>query len=285
MNKAKSLYISIYASLLFLGLFLSVKALFTQAFDISWLGAVIALLPTAYMFATLMTFRVARTSPSLPLQLYAALTGGAISSLGFLFFDGSAIALFFGVGIGVIGFLLYDFWYSRFARPTNAKLQLGNRLPGFELKDSQQGVIGSASFIGKPTLLIFFRGNWCPLCMAQLKEVVAQYKEIAAKGVEVALISPQPEKNTQKLASKFDVPYRFLTDEGNKVARQLGIANTDGTPAGLGLIGYESETVLPTVLLTNAVGELVYIDMTENYRVRPEPDQFLRIIEENGIAV
>jgi len=42
---------------------------------------------------------------------------------------------------------------------------------------------------------------------------------------------------------------------------------------------------MPTVLLTNAVGELVYIDMTENYRVRPEPDQFLRIIEEKGVAV
>jgi hypothetical protein len=69
------------------------------------------------------------------------------------------------------------------------------------------------------------------------------------------------------------------------VARQLGIVNPDGTPAGLGLMGYESETVMPAVLLTNAAGELVYIDMTDSYRVRPEPDQFLRISEEKGVAV
>ena len=285
MNKAKSLYISLYTSLLFLGLFLSVKALLTQAFDLTWLGAVIALVPAAYMFSTLMTFRVARTSPDLPFQIYAALTGGVISSIGFLLFDGSAVAFFFSVGVGVIGFLLYDFWYSRFTRPPNQALQLGKRLPDFELKDSKLGIVKSASFIGKPTLMIFFRGNWCPLCMAQIKEVAAQYKEIAAKGVEVALVSPQPEANTQKLAAKFDVPYRFLTDEGSKVARQLEIVNPYGTPAGLGLMGYESETVMPTVLLTNAAGELVYIDMTENYRVRPEPNQFLRIIEEKGVAV
>ncbi|MBL4607092.1 MAG: redoxin domain-containing protein [Pseudomonadales bacterium] len=285
MNKAKSIYISLYSTLLFLGVFLSLRALFTQAFDLTWLGAVVALLPTAYMFGTLMTFRVARTSSNLPIQIYAALIGGVTSTVGFLFFEGSALALFFGVGIGVIGFLLYDFWYSRFTRSSNTVLQLGNRLPSFELKDTQLGPVNSASFIGKPTLMIFFRGNWCPLCMAQLKEVAGQYKEIAEKGVEVALISPQPEANTQKLAKKFDVPYRFLTDEGNKVARQLGIMNEDGTPAGLGLMGYESETVLPTVLLTNAAGELVYIDMTDNYRVRPEPDQFLKIIEEKGVAV
>jgi len=52
MNKAKSLY----TSLLFLGLFLSVKALLTQAFDLTWLGAVVALAPAAYMFSTLMAF-------------------------------------------------------------------------------------------------------------------------------------------------------------------------------------------------------------------------------------
>ena len=285
MNKAKSIYISIYAPLLFIGLFLSLKALFTQAFDVAWLGTLVALLPTVYMFATLMTFRVARTSSSLPFQLYSALIGGFIAAIGFLFFEGSPAALFFGAGVGLVGFLLYDFWYSRFSRTAGAALQLGKRLPDFELKDSEKGVVSSGSFIGKPVLMIFFRGNWCPLCMAQIKEVAAQYQEISDKGVEVALISPQPEKYTQKLASKFNVPYRFLTDEGNKVAKLLGIVNAGGTPAGLGLMGYDSETVLPTVLLTNGAGELVYIDLTDNYRVRPEPDQFLRIIEEKGVAV
>jgi len=49
------------------------------------------------------------------------------------------------------------------------------------LKDGKLGAVKSASFIGKPTLMIFFRGTWCTLCMAQIKEVVLQYKEIAAR--------------------------------------------------------------------------------------------------------
>jgi len=66
---------------------------------------------------------------------------------------------------------------------------------------------------------------------------------------------------------KFDVTYRFLTDENNKTTRRLEIVNPDGAPVGLGLIGYVSEAVMPTALLINAVGKLLYIDMTENYRV------------------
>jgi len=49
------------------------------------------------------------------------------------------------------------------------------------LKDGKLGTVKSASFIGKPTLIIFFRGTWCTLCMAQIKEVVLQYKEIATR--------------------------------------------------------------------------------------------------------
>lgn len=38
-------------------------------------------------------------------------------------------------------------------------------------------------------------------------------------GVRIALVSPQPHKSTIALAKRFDVPFDFLTDEGNKVAK------------------------------------------------------------------
>jgi len=90
---------------------------------------------------------VARTSPDLPFQIYAALAGGAISSVGFLLFDGSAVAFFFAVGVGVIGFLPYDFWYSRFTRPPNQALQLGKRLPDLELN--------LETAVGRPKLEVY----------------------------------------------------------------------------------------------------------------------------------
>jgi hypothetical protein len=41
--------------------------------------------------------------------------------------------------------------------------------------------------------------------------------------------------------------------------------------------------VLPTALFINAEGAIVYSDQTSNYRVRPEPEEYLRVAEANGL--
>ncbi len=62
----------------------------------------------------------------------------------------------------------------------------------------------------------------------------------------------------------------------------MGIVNADGTPAGM--IGYESDTVLPPVVVTDAEGRIVYADQTDNYRVRPTPDTVLAALHAAGLA-
>ena len=126
--------------------------------------------------------------------------------------------------------------------------------------------------------MLFFRGNWCPLCMAQIREIAAQYREIEALGARVLLISPQPQAHTRQLAQKFDVNFLFLQDPHNQVARQLGILSEFGIPTGLEVMGYETEAPMPTVIITDATGTVVWVDETDNYRVRPEPGQFLKVL-------
>ena len=57
-----------------------------------------------------------------------------------------------------------------------------------------------------------------------------------------------------------------------------GIASSSGIPAGMEILGYDSETVMPTVLLTDTGGTIVYSHQTDNYRVRPEPGTFLEVM-------
>jgi peroxiredoxin len=111
------------------------------------------------------------------------------------------------------------------------------------------------------------------LCMAQVGEIADRWREIEALGAQVVLVSPQDEPHTRSLAARHDVAFRYLRDEGLAAARRLGIANPDGTPAGL--IGYESDTVLPTLVVTDGEGRVVYANQTDNYRVRPAVDTVL----------
>jgi peroxiredoxin len=78
-----------------------------------------------------------------------------------------------------------------------------------------------------------------------------------------------------------DVPFHFLIDADNELAESLGIAIDYGVPAGLPG-GYAPSTVMPTVVVTNANGTIVFSDQTDNYRVRPEPDVFLAILRRSG---
>ncbi len=117
--------------------------------------------------------------------------------------------------------------------------------------------------------------------MAQIKEIAAQYEELDKLGVNTVFISPQPHKHTKNLANKYKLNFHFLVDHKNKVAKQLGTFAENGIPAGFQVLGYDSDTVMPTVVITDNTGKIIFADLTDNYRVRPEPEVFLEIIRES----
>ena len=124
------------------------------------------------------------------------------------------------------------------------------------------------------------RSNFAP-CL-QIREIADRYADLAALGIQVVLISPQPEEQSRRLAAQYDVPFRFLVDQGNELAQKFGIAIRNGVPIGLPG-GYPPDTVLPTLVVCSANGTILFSDQTDNYRVRPEPDVFLAILRRSGV--
>ncbi|MEO0499257.1 MAG: peroxiredoxin family protein [Pseudomonadota bacterium] len=240
-----------------------------------WAGVAIAAAPLPLFVGVLMlTSAVARTSANLPLPL-AISVAGALAAIAL---PGGTLPALLAIAAAA-AHIWYVFVYSRFGRQPSKTLRLGAMLPDFTLTDEHGNDIGSAAFRDAPALFLFFRGNWCPLCMAQIREVADDYKRLAAQGVEVVLVSPQPEAQTAKLAAKFDVPFHFLTDKDLKAATALDIAAIGGTPVGIDAMGYGEDTVMPTVIATDRSGRIIFLDQTDNYRVRPEPETFLAIFE------
>ena len=252
---------------------------------LAWFGVLLTTIPILMIIGILMTFKnVARTSAHFPIPNLLGATGVALSVWAWYDQETDALAPALATAAWA-GFLLYAYWFSTFGgRQPSLRLIGGNKLPGFNLKDANGKIISSAQLTDRPAILIFYRGNWCPLCMAQLKELVARYKEIGELGVRVAMISPQPHSNTVELAKQYDVKFDFLTDEGNAAARALGIENINGTPMGMQMFGYENDTVLPTVVITGKDGKIIWTHETDNYRIRPEPDVYLDVLRKHGVV-
>ncbi len=278
MHGFKSAFVSVYSSAAFVVAITAIVQLVKAPSVLSpWVGVLVASLPVAAFFGRLFVLPTART----PNHLWGLLTLGVVGSTWSALMGGQWEVVL-ASAIGVLGLFIYDFWFSQFGARESAVLATGQRLPDFALPDADGQVQQSSELLKQPTVWMFFRGNWCPICMAQIREVATQYREIADRGAQVVLVSPQPEGHTRKLAARFDVPMRFLVDANNQVARQLGICAENGLPLGLQVLGYDSDVPMPTVLITDSQGTIVYSDQTSNYRIRPEPDEFLRILD--GVA-
>lgn len=273
--RVKATFIGLYIPALLVGVIYAGYNLSQDPGSFLWLGALISLLPMMIFFTSLVVVNLARTSNSLlayQIPIWIGIVLSAYDNQG----QWWVVLYCFSVGTG--GSLLYIYWYSSYGREENQGLAVGQQLPSFVLETENKTIVSSESFIGNTTLLMFYRGNWCPLCVAQVKEVSAQYKAMVDKGVNVILVSPQSHKHTADIAKKFDVPFAFLVDVDNEAARILNIVDEGGLPLGVDLLGYGLDTVMPTVLITDKAGKIIFSDLTDNYRVRPEPETFMKVI-------
>ena len=281
MERLKPLFISIFISA---AAIMSVYGIFQIARGVQpamlWLGMSIAALPPTLFFSWLMVAKPPRTSNHpLPVTLVSAL--GVVISMVYAWRYPNLDALgFFWAALVFVSWIVYVRWYSNFGgRTYPAQLHEGEKLPEFSVLSLDDKLVSSFSFKGKPTIIVFYRGNWCPLCVAQIEELAESYRNIEERGARVVMISSQPAEKSQRLAAKIRAPIRFMVDPNNEAARQLGISRQNSIPFGMQLLGYDSETALPTVVITDADGKILFTDLTDNYRHRPEPEKLLKVLD------
>lgn len=285
MNLLKSVFISGFITwLAALSLYAITRLLMGTEPLFSWLGLALAALSPLAFFIKAFVSKSPRSSRH-PVE-YSILSGlGLVVTMTMSFRYGQAAgSMHIWAGATLLAWIVYLRWYSVFRGRGANTLKVGAPLPEFRLESLQGHIVSSESFKAKPHLLLFYRGNWCPFCTAQIEELAAAYQRLEKAGLNVVLISPQSIKKNRALAARFDVPMVFLRDRDNTAAEQLGIVQKWGTPMGMQLLGYASDTVMPTIIMTDAQGQIIYSDQTDNYRVRPKPKVFEAILRETELV-
>jgi len=248
---------------------------------LAWVAAAVANLPLPMFWLRLRFSRVARTSADLPLLILVS-AAGAVVALWETYMARSAA--WQPAAIAIVGttlLLLYVFWYSRLGRMPNARLEIRNKLPEFELADLDGGRVRSSRFLGAPAVWLFYRGNWDPFCVAQVHEIAGRFADLEKLGIQLNLVSSQPADKVRQLAGELSAPVRFLVDRNAEVAEALDIAERHAIPAG-SAAGYARVGAMPTTIVTNGSGTILFTDQTDNYRVRPEPDIYISILRRAG---
>ena len=283
MNSFKRIYVMIYITFAAALLIASIAAIAGGVTSTGWYGVALTALPINLMLMmAMLTRRMARTGANLDLMIMAGLAGLVLAASGVVIGNDPAYVLALA-GAGFVGLLAYVFWYSRFGRTPSPHLEAGRELPDFEVFDIEGGAVPVSDLLAdRPAILTFIRGNWCPICMGQVNEMTSGLAPFVGAGVEVIFIASQDVQRTRALAKGRPEGIRFYADPENAAARRLEIQNPAGLPLGMEILGYRSETALPTTIITRPGGEIHWTDQTDNYRVRPKLETLLAMARQAG---
>lgn len=160
-------------------------------------------------------------------------------------------------------------------RPAPIDLAPGDPLPAFEAESEDGTVLASGDLAGRPAVLLFIRGNWCPFCSRQVEDLTRYYKEITDLGARLVFVTPKPLGTTRRVADIFGVEFEFWLDRELRVAKRLGLLHAAGVP-GKHRDDFGSDTIWPTVLVVDADGIVRYVTQSRRIVDRPDPEGLVR---------
>ena len=167
-------------------------------------------------------------------------------------------------------------------------LGVGAKAPVARIADPTGAQVGlSAVLGGKPTLLIFYRGGWCPYCskhLATLSEVEQQFLDM---GWQIVGISPDNPEALAAMADKQHVAYRLFSDRAMEAASAFGLAfkvdavtveKYKGYNIDLPPVAGEPESrwlPVPAAYLVDADGTIRFAYTNADYRTRVDPAELI----------
>src|SRR5215468_9242631 len=152
-----------------------------------------------------------------------------------------------------------------------AAAKAGSAMPDGDLLDAQgQPTTLSAARAGKPAVVVFYRGAWCPYCNVALRKYQANLvPELDARGIALIAVSPQKPDGSLSMAEKNDLTFTVLSDPGNQIAGALGIltAPTEDARGSMPALNSDGTYTLPmvTVAVVDAAGVIRWIDVAPNH--------------------
>ena len=171
-------------------------------------------------------------------------------------------------------------------------LAVGASAPRFELPDQDGKPVSSHELLSHGRLVIcFFRGRWCPFCVAQLEAMNSALSQIEKTGARLVAISPQTTKQGFFMRDQHHLRYPLLSDGGNQVARQFGLVYRvpdeqkqvySRTFVNLPFLNGEAswELPIPATYILERDGRVLYASADPDYTRRPEPEEVVRFLDQ-----
>ena len=157
---------------------------------------------------------------------------------------------------------------------------IGTQVPALTLRDVDGKPFDLQVAVAKaPTILVFYRGGWCPYCNTQLAGLAKSAAQLKAMGYQIIGVSPDSPAELKKTIGKNQLDYTLVSDSKAQLIDAMGLGFTvdDATlqrykEYGIDLEKSSGEThhilPVPAVYLVDQSGLIKFSYVNPNYKVR-----------------
>ena len=163
---------------------------------------------------------------------------------------------------------------------------IGETLPNANFQNVEGETVQLKAILEeKPTILVFYRGGWCPYCNVQLSGLVEIEEYILELGYQIVAISPDDYKNLQSTIENNSTKYKLLSDPNGEFIQEIGIAFKTSSSLKEYIIGKgqkgETSSVMPapTVMIVDKKGVIKFEYINPNYKERISGDMLLSVLK------
>ncbi|MFY9988394.1 MAG: peroxiredoxin-like family protein [Chthoniobacterales bacterium] len=176
-------------------------------------------------------------------------------------------------------------------------IEVGTAAPDAGLRDLDGNDVTLREIVaGKPTVLIFYRGSWCPYCNLHLSDLVTVEEELRSLGYQIVAISPDRPEELNKMTKADHLNYRLFSDPQSEAMKKFGVAyQVDPTTltnmkqkfnVDLERASGQTHHILPvpSVFILDRGGKIVFVHSDPDYKVRMKGAEVLAAAKAAAIS-
>ena len=159
-------------------------------------------------------------------------------------------------------------------------IKIGTEIPNTIVRTIDNKEVSLKEIIGKQkSIIIFYRGGWCPYCNLHLSELQSIEADLIKLGYKLIAISMDTPENLSATIDKHNLKYELYSDSKAEACKAFGIAFTVTNDYVNSLKSYnmdleessgEKHHILPvpSVFLTDENGIIKFEYVNPNYKER-----------------
>jgi len=166
-----------------------------------------------------------------------------------------------------------------------APLLIGEKIPSAVLKSAENKDVNLSDLIQKKkTVLVFYRGGWCPYCNLHLSAMAEAEKQILDLGYQIIAISPDSPENLKITEEKDKVKYTLLSDSKGELIKAFGIA-FEAPENYKSVINVHSNGAntnflpVPSVFVVNTDNDIVFEFITPDFKHRITAELLISVLK------